>query len=1005
MTTTSIRRRLGASVLAAGLAAGFLTLASLPTASATTDVKQSRLAGTDRFGTAAAVAKAGFPTGSATVLVASGRSFPDALAGSSLGLPVLLTEKSTLPTATSQAIKSLKATKAIILGGTAAVSDAVKKQIESTGATTERVAGIDRYETAGAIAESLTASGVAKLGNKATAIVATGKDFADALAGGPLASSPTTGAYPVLLVNDTVPPATKKAIADLGIKQVVILGGSGAVSDAVETELEAETGSDAVRLAGTNRYGTATKIADAAIASFGFDAKEALLANARSFSDALAGGPLGALREAPLLLTDQVQLNAEPKSWLASHSSTVATVTALGGSAAVSDSTLTAAEKAAETPAAVRKNEKYVVTPAQRTEMGSAGTVSYTAKVGTDTVDIVLVKCDRVQTTSAGNTTFGNSNANTIADGTAKSGSDPDKTNTTAVISSVNGVPTNPTITDYVDAQKGDANGTLTFDVDGPGSTSSECVVPVVFNDADLTNSLLVPTSNPAEPTELFGTGGQAVFTPAEATASQFHVSVRVSDDDFNSFVGCTLFDESQPDPATCQPNGQANYLYDGNDTFQVTNGTALRPSNLSEFETMLTAGDDARGNYNPDPLGVSTFIIYNDKAPEAPSRSAAPPTQDKDGVHITVFDSSRSTVDSYRLFRVEKPSSGCPGTMPALSSSYVKVGDDVPDGSIDETGGQYTMTDPSPEAGKTYCYTVASVDDGDVGPGYTPPTEVMVTVAATTTTTTTTAPSGAPIIVLDGAKGKAAGPTLAKGDVHQLTFDKALNASAANSGSYKVTGTGSSSPETITCGTTATCVLSSDLKALRVSIDSASSPLVAYPLTITDLTGLGADLTNSKDKAIEAGTLTDADTTRPKITTVAFGPTPNGCTPVAGTEGSLSGFGQKCDVLNVTYQGETSLTLAVADATNVTQSELNTVLGTTMTYCTASDPLCAGKTTKVTASVSTSVSSVVITFTVLETLKTGLTNGSDVPGSNTNLVYDAALNPEAANSPAAKLP
>src|SRR5689334_8374580 len=104
MTTTSNRRRLGASALAAALALSFLTLATAPNASATTDVKQSRVAGTDRFGTAAAVAKAAFPGGSDTVIVASGRSFPDALAGSSLGLPILLTEKATLPSATSKAI-------------------------------------------------------------------------------------------------------------------------------------------------------------------------------------------------------------------------------------------------------------------------------------------------------------------------------------------------------------------------------------------------------------------------------------------------------------------------------------------------------------------------------------------------------------------------------------------------------------------------------------------------------------------------------------------------------------------------------------------------------------------------------------------------------------------------------------------------------------------------------------------------------------------------------------
>ncbi|MEA3055204.1 MAG: hypothetical protein QOD30_636, partial [Actinomycetota bacterium] len=855
--STSFRRRLGASVLAAGLAAGFFTLATTPPASATTDVKQSRVAGANRFATAAAVAKAGFPTGSATVIVASGRSFPDALAGSSLGLPVLLTEKTSLPTATSQAIKDLKATKALILGGTGAVSDAVKKQIESAGATTERIAGVDRYETAGAIAGTFKSTDVAKLANKATAIIATGKDFADALAGGPLASAPTTGAYPVLLVNETVPPATKKAIADLGIKQVVILGGTGAVSSAVETELQTETGNQPIRLAGTNRYGTATKIADAALKDFGMAGKEALLANGVGFADALAGGPLGAIRGAPILLTEQVRLTDEPKAWLASHGSTVATVTALGGTAAVSDSTLTAAEKAAETPAAVRKNEKYVVTPTARTETGSSGTVSYTAQVGTDTVDIVLVKCDRVETSSAGDTVFDNINTNSIADGTAKGGSDPDATNTTAVISAVNGIPTNPAAdpADYADAQKGDASGALTFDVDGPTGTASECVVPVVFNDADLSNSLKVPASNPASPTELFGTGGQAVFTPAEAARGQFRVDTRVSNDDFNSFVGCTLFDEAQPEPpagAQCQPNGQANYFYDDKDTFMVNDGTSIRASSLAEFETMLSIGDDVRGSYEPDAAAVSQFILYSDEAPEAPSRSSSAPTQDSSGVHITVLESVRTSVDSYRLFRVKKDGNNpCPGTTPAVSPSYQKVGEDVED----EDSGQYTLTDPSPEAG-TFCYTVASVDDQDVGPGTTPDT--VTTTAATTTTTTTAAPTTPPVIVLDGANGKG-GSSLGTGDVHTLTFDQALASTTPSTASYTVTGTPASPSYTITCGTSASCTLSSDAKTLRAFVLTAPSTPTFYPLTITALSGIknaagtqDADLTNSKDKSIE---------------------------------------------------------------------------------------------------------------------------------------------------------
>lgn len=987
MNPTSFRRRLSASVLAAGLAAGFLTLATAPIARATTDVKQSRIAGADRFATAAAVAKAGFPTGSATVIVASGRAFPDALAGSSLGLPVLLTEKSSLPTATSQAIKDLKATKVLILGGTAAVSDAVKKQIEATPTTTERVAGVDRYETAGAIAARYKPTDVAKLNGKSTAIIATGKDFADALAGGPLASAPNTGAYPVLLVNSTVPPATKKAIADLAIKQVVILGGTSAVSSTVQTELETETGSQAVRLAGTNRYGTATKIADAALKDFGFAGKEALIANGVVFADALAGGPLGAIRGAPILLTEQVRLTDEPKTWLASHSSTVATVTALGGTAAVSDGTLSAAEKAAETPSAAHKNEKYSVTPVEKTEVGSGGTVSYSAQVGTDTVDIVLLPCAYVQTTNAGDTVLTNSNSNSIADGSAKSGSAPDVSDTTATISAINGTPTNPaTADDYADAQKGNASGVLTFDVDGPGGSAIECIVPVVFNDANLSNGFDVTSANPATPNELFGTGGQAVYTPTEAAAGQFTVDVRRNDESLNSFIGCTLLNDGNdgspeaPPNGQCQNGGQFNYIYDSNDTFQYNNGTSTSSIDLAAFETYLTNGDDVKGTYSPTPSGISVFNLYSDEAPEAPSRPpGSPPTQDGAGVHFTIVESSRTSVDQYWLFRMVKDGQTCPGSL----ASYTHVSGEGGTVDDDNTGAQdptatLELTDASPAPSTTYCYSVASADsDGggspDIGPGTTPET-VQTTAGA----------GGAPVIGVNGANGKG-GPAVAAGDVHQLTFDQAISPASATTASYTVTGTPASQGQTITCnGTSAICTLVNS-STLRIRVITAPSPPLIYPLTITALNGIkdasgtkDADLANSSDTTIERDSpaLASADTAPPTISTANISR--------GGSDNKWDAVG---DILDVTFSE--AIVLTDADG-SLTATQVSDILGKAVTFGVGSTV------TAVVLSSDATGKTLRLTVGGATLANNGVQNTDSVPGRNNANVTDAAGNPQA---------
>ncbi len=82
-----------------------------------------------------------FPSTSRSVVVASGVSFPDALAASYLaGIvdgPILLTDPLQLPSVTSAELTALGATQVYVVGGTSAVSAHVAAQI---GAIT--VAGV-----------------------------------------------------------------------------------------------------------------------------------------------------------------------------------------------------------------------------------------------------------------------------------------------------------------------------------------------------------------------------------------------------------------------------------------------------------------------------------------------------------------------------------------------------------------------------------------------------------------------------------------------------------------------------------------------------------------------------------------------------------------------------------------------------------------------------------------------------------------------------------------------
>jgi peptidoglycan-N-acetylglucosamine deacetylase len=88
-----------------------------------------RVWGPDRFATAAAVSLDGFPDGAPVVYLATGRSFPDALAAGPAAAeqdgPLLLVERDAIPEAVRLAIERLHPRHLVVLGGPAAVADDV----------------------------------------------------------------------------------------------------------------------------------------------------------------------------------------------------------------------------------------------------------------------------------------------------------------------------------------------------------------------------------------------------------------------------------------------------------------------------------------------------------------------------------------------------------------------------------------------------------------------------------------------------------------------------------------------------------------------------------------------------------------------------------------------------------------------------------------------------------------------------------------------------------------
>ena len=190
-----------------------------------------RVAGDNRYGTAAKVASR-FTTTGRPVFVASGRSFPDALAAAaragSLGVPVLLTGRDALPAATVAQLERLAPSEIVVVGGTAVVGDDVAAALAGHAPRVVRLAGDNRYQTAAKVARRFPVP-------TGTAWVATGRSFPDALAAAPAAA--LRDAPVVLTGTGTLPRTSRYALLHLRPPTIHVAGGPAAVGNGVVDEL------------------------------------------------------------------------------------------------------------------------------------------------------------------------------------------------------------------------------------------------------------------------------------------------------------------------------------------------------------------------------------------------------------------------------------------------------------------------------------------------------------------------------------------------------------------------------------------------------------------------------------------------------------------------------------------------------------------------------------------------------------------------------------------------
>jgi len=294
--------------------------------------RETRIGGSNRYETAINVAKSGWPSNASTVLLASGESWPDALAAAplsyKLSAPLLLTPAGQLPAEVADEIAALKPTRIILLGGTSAVRSSVATAAASAAnlavSAVGRVGGSDRYETARLVAE--------QVGTTSHAItVVSGEGFPDAVSA---ASFSAKRGMPVLLTaQSALSTATAKFITDhdAAITSAVVVGGTGAVSATAAGTLGKHA--TVTRVSGADRYATSLAVLKK---YWNSGTVTPYVASATNFPDALAAGALAAKRGQPVLLLGRAYLPAATREFVLHNTSRISSWTMVGSNTALS---------------------------------------------------------------------------------------------------------------------------------------------------------------------------------------------------------------------------------------------------------------------------------------------------------------------------------------------------------------------------------------------------------------------------------------------------------------------------------------------------------------------------------------------------------------------------------------------------------------------------------------------------------------------------------------------
>ncbi len=330
-----------------------------------------RISGANRYATAAEInSDNDFGLDATDVIIANGLDFPDGLTASVLsaldGATILLTDTDEIPAATLAELERIDdefetaadeedgITSITVVGGTAAVSGAVYADLEDFADPNDiqRIRGANRYETALEVGEEFAVEN----GGIDTVIIATGLNFPDALAAGPLAIDRDA---PILLTDGPrCGPTSPSSSRMKGSPTPSSWAARRSSPATVELQLKGPLGLDTTRLSGSARDGTAVAIAEELYDDTGqfVGAPGVVAVNGFDFPDALAAGPFAAVQEEvagpartgyPILLVGNDSIPAATATWHVENCASIGQIFAVGGTAVISNTVVTGAVDAA----------------------------------------------------------------------------------------------------------------------------------------------------------------------------------------------------------------------------------------------------------------------------------------------------------------------------------------------------------------------------------------------------------------------------------------------------------------------------------------------------------------------------------------------------------------------------------------------------------------------------------------------------------------------------------